>query len=1042
MYTPLTLEPAVLELWTKKNTVQTLRNKNRGKNSFYFLQGPPYTSGKIHLGHAWNHALKDMVLRYKRSCGYDVFDRAGYDMHGLPTEHKTMAKHQLQTTQDIARFGFDNFSRACADFCTSMMKGMDSDLHRLGITLDFSDSYKPISSDFMSGVWGLIKHAHSTGRLYRGKKTMMWSPYFQTALAKHETYYETVTDTSIFVKFKRATIPASATPEYFVIWTTTPWTIPFNLAIMVNPDIKYSRVDVGGEIWIVASSMVGLFIQGVAGKTPVVLEELSGEQLAGISYVHPWSQTIPALGALSGKYPSLHTVLLSSEYVDTTAGTGLVHCAPGCGPEDFEVGHRNGLPAFNEVLEDGTFSSSCGFASGKKAKVDDDFFISQLQADGVLVATSPVEHEYPYDERARAPVIFRTTEQWFFKVEDLKEKLLTFNSSVHWVPQAGKNAFNSWLSNLRDNSITKQRFWGTPAPIWLSEDGEVYVVGSVEELRSLVTASGGVLPSDLHKPFIDTVTFVHNGKIFKRIPDVLDVWIDSGTTSFASLYYPSRTDLFERFFPADFICEGKDQIRGWFNLLMIVSALYFDKVPFKQVYMHGFIAGVDGQKMSKSLGNIISPFEVVDKYGADTFRLYCSGIRAGEDISFNWDEIETKFKTLNILFNVGTYVKDLLAENPITESTLAQTHCYEAEDLYMLSVLNRCVKKITQLYSSYELYAIPAVFEELLFTTSRTYIQCVREKALFGTEAQKQAVCSVLHQVMKSLLIVGQTIVPFISEHLYQEFKQVCCDFTCESVSHEPFVVANEHSIDSSLEERFAHAYDCIGLLLSCREQRSIGVRYPLEKASVVVHDQSVATALLSLRQLICDQTNCKDLIIIKSFDAVTYSLKPNYKQLKELGQHTATVGQYLAQLSNPVALVESLKKYVPYSITIGSDSFLIKPEYVQIVQKPDSSYTHAGSNTMDVYAYMVLSAELELEGIAREITRRIQSARKDAKLVRTDKISCCIMGTGVIQQAVNTYQTDIAQKCGIHSFTQTHIGSPIDSEIKKIPFTLSIHKL
>ena len=657
------VEPEMLNFWKENDIYKKAKEKNKGKQKFYFLDGPPYTSGKVHIGTAWNKSLKDMILRYKRMNGLDAWDRAGYDMHGLPTAHAVEKKLGLKGKDDILKLGVDKFIAACKKLCVDNMELMNKDFTKLGVWMDFENAYQSITKEFMESEWWLIKKAHDKGRLYEGLRTMTWCPDCATAIAKHELEYQTVSDDSIFLKFK----VKGKENEYLVIWTTTPWTIPYNLGVMVNPEEDYVKAKVGDEVWIVAAKLAGVFIQGVADKKYSVLEEMKGEALEGLEYEHPLNDELKQVYTeIKLKSSKIFTIVLSKAYVDTTAGSGLVHMAPGCGPEDYEIGHKNGIPPFNNLDEKGVFPKEMGPFAGWIAKKDDKKFIEFLRKKGSLIESTKVEHEYAHCQRCHNPVIFRTTKQWFFKVEDLKEKMVKANEGIKWVPQAAFNAFDSWLKNLRDNSITKQRFWGTPLPVWRCEECKKYdVIGSAKELEKL----SGKKPEDLHKPWIDQITIpCECGKEKKRIPDIIDVWVDAGTVSWNCLDYPGREDLFKELFPADFILEGKDQIRGWFNLLMVASMLAFDKPPFKSVYMHGFVQDAQGRKMSKSLGNYILPEEVVKEYGVDTLRYYMiSGANPGIDINYNFDDVKLKHKNMFVFWNLHNFLIDMakgVGKNP------------------------------------------------------------------------------------------------------------------------------------------------------------------------------------------------------------------------------------------------------------------------------------------------------------------------------------------------------------------------------------------
>ena len=565
------IESEVLDFWEKNKIYDKVKSKNSGGERFYFLQGPPYTSGKIHIGHAWNYSLKDMALRYKRMKGFNVWDRSGYDMHGLPTSQKVQKKLKLKNKDEIVKYGVGKFVKACMDYSIEHMNYMNEDFKKLGVWMDHENAYKPIEKEYIDGEWAFFYKSWKEKRLYRGLKVMHWDSETETALAKHELEYKNVKDTSVFLKFAKKNSPG----DYFLIWTTTPWTIPFNLAIMVNPELKYVRVKVDGEIWTVAKDLAGPFISGLLGKKLEILEEFTGADLEGQEYVHPFENELGEIySKLKKESPKVHSVILSSEYVDTTAGTGLVHCAPGCGPEDFEVGAKYGILPFNVLNERGEFENF-GKYSGWKAKDDDEKFIKEFEKVGALVAKTEVEHEYPHSDRSKKPVIFRTTEQWFLKVGDLVPKLLDINEDVYWVPKKSGENYDRWAQNLRDNSLTRQRFWGCPVPIWVNEeDVEDYlVVGSVKELEKYAEKKLDNL--HLHKPYIDDIIIKKGNKSYRRIPDVADVWIDSGTASWNSLYNDPK--LIKKWFPADLVLEGIEQTKLWFSLLQICSEVMFGK---------------------------------------------------------------------------------------------------------------------------------------------------------------------------------------------------------------------------------------------------------------------------------------------------------------------------------------------------------------------------------------------------------------------------------------------------------------------------------
>ena len=842
MYNFKEVEQSILDFWQEKKIFEKLRKRNAKGKNFYFLQGPPYTSGRLHIGHAWNNSLKDIVLRYKRMCGFNVWDRAGYDMHGLPTENAVQKKLGIKDKQEIEKYGVEKFIRECIKFSSENAKQMDKDLARLGVWMDFENAYWPIKTEFIEGEWWLIKRAWEQKRLYKGKKIMHWCENCETSLAKHELEYENVKENSIFLKFK-----IKNKDEYLIIWTTTPWTIPFNLAVMANPAVNYAKAEVetkkGKESWIVAKDLANSLISSLLGMKFKIVEEFKGDKLKGLEYVHPLHSKLKDIyDELKKKWKNAHTVILSEKYVDTSAGSGLVHCAPGCGPEDYEAGREYGLNSFNLINEKGYFEGMGEF-SGLRAKQDDAKFVEALKEAGSLVAETQIEHEYAHCWRCRKPIVFRATEQWFMKIEDLIPKLLDFNKKIRWQPKFTSKNYDLWIENLKDNGITRQRYWGCPAPIWQCSCGNTEVIGSVEELKK----KAGKIPEDMHKPWIDKVKLKCSkcGGEMARIPDIIDVWVDSGTASWNCLHYPSTDRYFKELWPADFILEATEQIKLWFSMLQICSAIAFGKSCYKNVYCHGMILDYQGMKMSKSLGNIISPYEVVDKYGADILRYYMCEIRAGENINFNWDDVKIKQRNMNILCNVSNFIKEL-------ERQAAPDKKFGIEEKYILSRKNASIKKVTELIEEYRIDEVIKEIENLFLDLSRVYIQHTREKAS-SKDAGK--VLYAVNDVYIDTLKMFSPVCPFITESIWQDLRnrKIVKE---ESIHLCLWPEHNEKMIDKKLEEDFSHALKIIEAGMAERDSAKIGLKWPLAKASIET-DKKLSK---ELQDIIARQLNVKKI--------------------------------------------------------------------------------------------------------------------------------------------------------------------------------------
>lgn len=1038
-YNPQQLEPEILEFWKNTKAYEEAKEKNKGKESFYFLDGPPYTSGRVHIGTAWNKSLKDMVLRYKRMKGFDVWDRAGYDMHGLPVEHKVQEKFDIKHKDDIPKFGVQRFVEECKSLAMENMKLMNQDFIRMGVWMDFENAYYPLRTSFIEGEWWLIKKAHENGRLYEGMKTMSWCANCSTALAKHELEYNEISDDSIFLKFK----VAGKDNEYLIIWTTTPWTICFNIAIMVNPELDYLRAKVGDETWILSKALAGVVVQNIANQPKLeIIEEFTGDKLEGMKYEHPWYEELKPMHEI--KAEKVFTVLMSKEYVDTTAGTGLVHCAPGCGPEDYEIGHRNGLPAYNNIDENGVFPQDMGRFAGLVAKKDDKKFIEEMRKDGFLIETTVVEHEYAHCWRCHKPIVFRTTRQWFFKVEDMKERMRELNSKIQWVPDwGGSRQFDSWLDNLRDNAITRQRVWGTPVPIWKCSSCEKYeVIGSVKELMEKC----GDLPEDLHKPWIDELKMKCScGAEMSRVPDILDVWIDAGTTSWTCLDYPQNTELFKRLFPADFILEGKDQIRGWFNLLFVASMVAMDECSYKAVYMHGFVQDAEGRKMSKSLGNVISPYEVIDQFGADTLRYYmisCS--KPGVDINYNFDDMKVKHKNLMILWNLHKYIISLAKEldfNPF----MSFMDDYSAEERYIMSRLHSTIAKVTEKLDGYFVDEAPMMIEQLFLDLSRTYIQLVRDKAAVGSENERKIVAVVIANVLLNTLKMFAPVAPFITEAIYQNFAK---EFGLKpaSIHLHAWPKSDVKLIDEKLEKNMDIASSVIQAALSSREKVQMGARWPLKEVVIITGNKDTVDAIIEMEDVIKSQVNVKEVNVKTALPGSKTRVRAEYNKLgPDFGELSPAIVAQIA-MNSPESILNHIEKENKYVLSINGKEVALTKEHLVVEREIPKNYIESQFRNGCVYINTERTPELEGEGFAREMMRRAQQLRKKAGLEKQDRIYLSVICDDDLKEMIEPHAAAIKEKVGA---LKVEIGSGVrefeNSALEKVKgkeFTITLEKV
>jgi isoleucyl-tRNA synthetase len=1011
-YLPDTVEKSILAFWNENKIYEKAKAKTEKGKKFYYLDGPPYTSGKVHIGTAWGKSLRDCFLRFKRMNGFNVWDRAGFDTHGLPTELAVEKKLGLKSKDEVPVFGVQKFVDECKKLCRENKEVMVEDFKKLGVWMGFDDPYMTLDTSYIESEWWLIKKAHENKRLYEGKKVMSWCAVCGTALAKHELEYKTVSDDSVFLKFK----VKSKDNEFLIIWTTTPWTIPFNLAVMVNPEEDYVKAEVDGEVWVVAAKLAGLFIQGVADKKYKVLSVFKGSELGGLEYVHPlYDELKDVYDDIKKKSKNSFTVVLSEEFVDTGSGSGLVHCAPGCGPEDYEVGRANGIPAFNNLDENGVFPENMSLFKGWIAKTDDKKFIDHFSKKGILIASNPVDHEYAHCWRCKSPVIFRATKQWFFKIEDLKDKMREFNKKIIWQPDwAGSRQFDSWLENLRDNGITRQRYWGCPAPIWRCDScGKYDVIGSVKEL---VEKSKKKAPKDLHIPDIDSVKIPCScGKMMNRIPDILDVWVDAGVASWACLDFPKREDYFNELWPPDFILEGKDQIRGWFNLLFVVSMVAMEKPSYNAVYMHGFINDSQGRKMSKSLQNYILPSEVIDKYGADTLRYYSiGGAEPGLDLNYNHADCSLKMKNLMVFWNLHNFLIDLSNEVSFSFVELKDfwKTDFSVEEKFLFSKLNSSVKKITFLFDSFAINQVPKVAEDLFLSISRDYIQIVREKCSTGTDDEKKIVFYSVFSAYIYCLKIMAPVVPFICEQIWLNFKEVF-GLKEESVHLCDWPSFDEKFIDEKVEENFFISGLIIQSSLSAREKAKIGLRWPLDNIKILSSDENVISAVKSMDDVIKRMVNVKNIFVGKSFPEIKEKIVFNKSSLgKDFGVLKDSIVEALENMELK-KILNDLKGAGKISVKIDDKCVELSRSHISLENEVPKNLVSSDFKNGCVFLDILQSPALLAEGYAREIMRRTQVLRKKAGLSKKNEISLKIECDEELKNSLIDWMNCIKEKVG-----------------------------
>jgi isoleucyl-tRNA synthetase len=830
-------EAKIAEFWKKHGIYKKAVEKNAGKKKFYFVDGPPYATGYIHMGTALNKILKDVYLRYRRMTGFDVWDQPGYDTHGLPIENKVEKKFNFKLKSDIEVFGIVNFIEECRKFATEFIDIMSGQFEDLGVWMDWANPYLTLTNDYIEGAWQTFKIGYDKGLLYKGLYPVHVCPHCETAVAYNEIEYRTVSDPSIFVKFQ----VEGSDNEYLLIWTTTPWTLPANTGIMANPKALYARVKTGRDILILAEARVEDVMKSAGIDDYEILEKLPGNKLEGMKYRNPMEDIFEFQRTLNNG----RRVVLSEQFVSLEDGTGLVHTAPGHGKEDYKVGAESGLPMLSPVKLNGCFDDTCGKYSGMFVKDADRRIIDELVERGALLHQESLSHEYPQCWRCKSLLIMTSVPQWFFKITDIKQKLLDENRHVSWFPKWGGQRFDNWLESIGDWPISRQRYWGIPLPIWECEKcDKIKIIGSMDELPEKI--------NDLHRPYIDEVKMnCKCGGKMNRIPDVLDVWFDSGLASWASIGYTKDKKLFNRLWPADLNIEGSDQIRGWWNSEMITSVITFNKAPFKNILFHGLVLDLHGNKMSKSVGNIVAPEDVVKKHGRDVLRYYMLSSPPWEDFYFNWAEADMLAKNFIVMENSFNFVRTYVSS---TEKKKLNT-----EDAWILSKLNSLIKSYKENGDSYNMHKVCNELKEFILEDfSRTYIKLIRDRVWPSySGADKKAAEYTLYTVAEKTSVLLAPIAPFMAEHIYQNVVKPLGG-KAESVHLLDFPKADESMIDEQLEKRMSIARKAAEAAAALRQEKAVKLRWPLAALYVECDDDGMVKELADILKRMCNVKEVK----------------------------------------------------------------------------------------------------------------------------------------------------------------------------------------
>jgi isoleucyl-tRNA synthetase len=1082
------LEEEILEFWKNSEIFQKSTNKFAGdglaaedvssnaRPSYVFYDGPPFATGLPHYGHLLAGTIKDVIGRFFTMKGYHVDRRFGWDCHGVPVEFEIQKSLNLGGAKDIREFGIANFNEACRSIVERYSKEWERFVERSGRWVDFDRQFKTMDKNFMESVWWAFKTLWDKGLIYESFKNVSYSPSMSTPLSNFEANlnYKNVQDPAVTVKalVDLSTAPATIKsivgdlPISVCIWTTTPWTLPSNTAIAVNKDITYAIVKLSEpeECVILSENLVASVFPELSpkskvnsGRSPEIVSSLLGSELIGVSY-KPFFDFFE-VERDRGAFRIFH-----GDFVSDTDGTGLVHLAS-FGEDDLGLFLKNSLPIIDPIDEDGCFDNTVGELSGLYFKDADSKIIAFLKEKGLLLSHSTIEHSYPFCWRTDKPLMYKSISTWFINVEKIKEGLLTSNEQIRWVPEHVKHGrFGKWLENARDWAVSRNRFWGTPIPVFKTESGRVVCIGSVAELEAMC----GKSITDIHMHQIDGLELKcpETGEKLTRVPEVLDCWFESGAMPYAQAHYPfENREEFESTFPADFIAEGLDQTRGWFYTLIVLSTALFDKPAFKNVIVNGIILAEDGRKMSKSLKNYPPADEVLNKYGADALRMYLLSSAATKADELRFSEVAVKDvlrQTLIPLWNAYNFFVTYAVIDKWDVSQVPEKPSSNLLDRWILSRLTTIAKSVDQVLSSYQLYLAAPSILKFIDELTNWYIRLNRRRFWQGaTQEEKNDkfhAYATLHSVLSIFSRVISPIMPFISESIFMNLASDDPNITRESVHLTPFPSVDElkkYTTDFALEEAMSLFEEIIILGRALRSEHDIKLRQPLSNLTIVLGDEKSIAGLRVLDEYIKDELNIKQ-INYQSDETPYVSLSARLNTIK-LGK---TLGPKLGKEGMPklnkmiaglttddIRSLESGKNIEFLGESFSSDDILIS-------RKPkDGLTTAASAGRITIILDTALTPELRLEGLSREFINRVQKLRKESDFDIADRIIIRFFtGSPHISMAVSEHKNYIMQETlaveieeitDANSFEQISAQGQVESQdIDGVPVLFSLQRI
>ncbi len=983
--------------WKENNIFEKSIDSRKEGETFTFYDGPPTANGKPHIGHVLTRVIKDMIPRYKTMKGYHVLRKAGWDTHGLPVELEVEKKLGLDGKEQIEEYGLEPFIKECKESVWKY-KGMWEDFSgTVGFWADMDNPYVTYTNDFIESEWWALKQIWDKGLLYKGFKIVPYCPRCGTPLSSHEVAqgYKDVKEKSAIAKFR----VKGAENEFILAWTTTPWTLPSNVALCVNPDETYVKIETEGVKYILAEALVASVIE----TEYTVLETYIGKDLEYKEYEPLFDFAKPDKKAY---------YIVCDHYVTLTDGTGIVHIAPAFGEDDAKVGRNYDLPFVQLVDQKGEMTAETPWAGMFCKDADKEVFMD-LDKRGLLFKALPFEHSYPFCWRCDTPLIYYARDSWFIKMTEVKENLIKNNNTVNWIPESiGKGRFGDWLNNVQDWGVSRDRYWGTPLNIWQCECGHRHAIGSIEELKSMSDNCPDEI--ELHRPFIDAVTIKcpECGKEMHRVKEVIDCWFDSGAMPFAQWHYPfENKEIFEENFPADFISEAVDQTRGWFYSLLAISTLIFDKAPYKNVIVLGHVQDENGQKMSKSKGNAVDPFDALAEHGAAAIRWYFySNSAPWLPNKFHKGAVtEGQRKFMGTLWN--TYAFFVLYAN--IDGFGATKYSLEYDklsvmDKWLLSKLNTLTQTVDTYLSDYKITETSRVLDDFVDELSNWYVRRCRER-YWGKDMTQDKINAymTLYTALVTLSKLSAPMIPFMAEDIYRNLVCSIDKTAPESVHLCDFPVANTQWIDKDLEEKMEQVVDIVVLGRAARNSANIKNRQPIGKMFVKAEN-----ALPDFfREIIAEELNVKEVAFTDSVkDFTSYSFKPQLKTLgPRFGKQLGELRTILSELDG-MAAMDELETKGTLTITLGGNEETLTKEDLLIESAQVPGYESNSDYGITVVLDTNLTEELLEEGFVREVVSKIQTMRKDAGFQVTDHIIVSVSGNDKVADIMKKNEAAICE--------------------------------